>query len=243
MGHRGRATRTRARGGRHREHRGGAAVNVLRAVVTKDLRLAWRNRSGWLSAAAFATIAVLTYSFAFDLATGDVRPLLPGVMWTTFLFAGVFAAGQAFQEEVEDGTFDALLMSPASPTVIFAGKMTANLIALLIIEFAQLTLATILFDVRLLTLELAGIVVIGTIGYVSLTTLLATMGGSVRGRSVLLPVLALPLLIPLLIGAVRATGASLGLEAGAGPWTLLLTVFALWSTLAAVLLFPVAVER
>lgn len=218
-------------------------MNVLRAVVTKDLRLAWRNRSGWLSAAAFATIAVLTYSFAFDLATGDVRPLLPGVMWTTFLFAGVFAAGQAFQEEVEDGTFDALLMSPASPTVIFAGKMTANLIALLIIEFSQLILATILFDVGLLTPQLLGIVLIGTIGYVSLTTLLATMGGHVRGRSVLMPVLALPLLIPLLIGAVRATGASLGLEAGTGPWILLLMVFAAWSTLAAVLLFPTAVEQ
>jgi heme exporter protein B len=218
-------------------------VNLLLIVVRKDLRLAWRNRAGWLSAMAFATIAVLTYSFAFDLATGDVRPLLPGVIWTTFLFAGVFAAGQAFQEEVEDGTFDVLLMSPASPTVIFLGKLTANLIALLIIEFAQLGLATILFNIRLLTPELAGIVVIGTVGYVSLTTLLSTMGGSVRGRSVLLPVLALPLLIPLLIGAVRATGASLGLETGTGSWTLLLFVFAMWSTLAAVLLFPLAVER
>ena len=48
------------------------------AVVLKDLRLAWRDRAGWASAGAFATIAVLTYSFAFDLATGDVRPLLPG---------------------------------------------------------------------------------------------------------------------------------------------------------------------
>ncbi|MNC97718.1 CcmB protein [compost metagenome] len=69
------------------------------------------------------------------------------------------------------------------------------------------------------------------------------MGGHVRGRSVLLPVLALPLLVPLLIGAVRATGAALGLEAGAGPWILLLAVFAMWSTLASVLLFPMAAER
>lgn len=218
-------------------------MTILGAVVAKDLRLAWRNRAGWLSAAAFATIAVLTYSFAFDLATGDVRPLLPGVLWTTFLFAGVFAAGQSFQDEVDDGTFEALLASPASPTVIFTGKLVANLIALLIIEFSQLILATILFDVGLLTPELLGIVLIGTVGYVSLTTLLSTMGGNVRGRSVLLPVLSLPLLVPLLIGAVRATGAALGLEAGTGPWMLLLLVFALWSTLFAVLLFPTAVER
>ncbi|MEX2373637.1 MAG: heme exporter protein CcmB [Dehalococcoidia bacterium] len=213
------------------------------AVIEKDLRLAWRNRAGWLSAGAFATIAVLTYSFAFDLATGDVRPLLPGVLWTTFLFAGIFAVGQSFQDEVDDGTFDAMLVAPVPATVIFAGKLIANLVALLAIEFAQLLLATILFDVGLLTPSLVGIVLIGTVGYVSLTTLLSTMGGHVRGRSVLLPVLALPLLVPLLIGAVRATSASLGLEAGTGPWMLLLGVFSLWSTLAAVLLFPVAVER
>ncbi len=218
-------------------------MSILGAVVAKDLRLAWRNRSSWLSAAAFSTIAVLTYSFAFDLATGDVRPLLPGVIWTTFLFAGVFAAGQSFQDEVDDGTFDALMFSPVGPTSVFAGKLVANLIALLIIEFSQLILATILFDVALLTPELLGIVLIGTVGYVSLTTLLATMGGHVRGRSVLLPVLSLPLLIPLLIGAVRATGASLGLEAGTGPWMLLLLVFAVWATLAAVLLFPTAAEQ
>jgi len=218
-------------------------MSVLVAVVSKDLRLAWRNRTGWLSAAAFSTIAVLTYSFAFDLATGDVRPLLPGVLWTTFLFAGVFAAGQSFQDEMDDGTFDALLFAPVDPTVIFVGKLVANLIALLIIECSQLILATILFDVGLLTPELLGIVFIGTLGYVSLTTLLATMGGHVRGRSVLMPVLALPLLVPLLIGAVRATGASLGIEAGTAPWILLLMVFAAWSTLAAVLLFPTAVEQ
>ncbi|MEX1021760.1 MAG: heme exporter protein CcmB, partial [Dehalococcoidia bacterium] len=170
-------------------------------------------------------------------------PLLPGVLWTTFLFAGIFAVGQSFDEEVDDGTFDAMLVAPVPATVIFAGKLIANLVALLAIEFAQLLLATILFDVGLLTPSLVGIVLIGTVGYVSLTTLLSTMGGHVRGRSVLLPVLALPLLVPLLIGAVRATSASLGLEAGTGPWMLLLGVFSLWSTVAAVLLFPVAVER
>ncbi|GMU41311.1 MAG: hypothetical protein AMXMBFR23_21770 [Chloroflexota bacterium] len=218
-------------------------MNLAWVVMQKDLRLAWRNRSAWLSAAAFATISVLIYSFAFDLATRDVRPLLPGVMWTTFLFAGVFAAGQSFQHEADEGTFDAVLLSPVSPTSIFLGKAASNLIALLVIEFAQLGLATILFNISLLTPELLAIVFIGTVGYVSLTTLLSVMGSRLRARAVLLPVLSMPLLIPLLIGAVRASGASLGIEAGTAPWMLLLAVFALWSTLISVLLFPIAVER
>ncbi|MDA0302596.1 MAG: heme exporter protein CcmB [Chloroflexi bacterium] len=213
------------------------------AVVMKDLRLAWRDRAGWASAGTFATIAVLTYSFAFDLATGDIRPLLPGVLWTTFLFAGIFAGGQSFARESEEGTFDALLLSPVSPTMIYLGKALANIVAMLAIEFAQLLLATILFDTNLVSPELLVIVFIGTVGAVSLTTLLSTMSASMRGRAMLLPVMALPLLIPLLIGAVRATGASLNLESGTAPWTLLLTVFALWSAMLSVLLFPMAVER
>ena len=213
------------------------------AVMRKDLRLAWRDRAGWASAGVFATIAVLTYSFAFDLATGDVRPLLPGVLWTTFLFAGIFAGGQSFARESEEGTFDALLLSPVSPTVIYLGKATANVVAMLAIEFAQLLLATILFDTSLVSPELLVIVFIGTVGAVSLTTLLSTMSASMRGRAMLLPVMALPLLVPLLIGAVRATGAALDLDAGTAPWTLLLGVFALWSATLSVLLFPLAVER
>lgn len=218
-------------------------MSAVVAVIGKDLRLAWRDRAGWLTAAAFAAISVLTYSFAFDLATTDVHPLLPGVLWTTFLFAGVFAAGAGFQREAEEGTFDALLLSPVSPTVVFLGKLISSVIALVVIEFALLIAATILFDETLVTPELVVIVILGTAGYASLTTLLGTLGNGTRTRAVLLPVMALPLLVPMLIAAVRATGETLGLFAGDAPWTMLLGVFALWSTLTAMLLFPLAVER
>ena len=76
-----------------------------------------------------------------------------------------------------------------------------------------------------------------------LTTLLSTLGARVRSREVLLPVLSLPLLVPLLIGTVRATGLALGMDEGTAPWTLLVGVFAAWSLVLATLLFPVAVER
>ncbi len=212
-------------------------------VLRKDLRLAWRDRSGWLSAAAFAAISVLTYSFAFELATSDVRPLLPGVLWTTFLFAGIFAGGQSFQHEADQGTFDAMLLSPVSPTAIFLGKALSNMIALFAVEVALLLLATILFDTTLITGELILIVAAGTVGYVSLTTLLSTLGSRARSRAVLLPSLALPVLVPMLIAAVRATEASLGMTAGAAPWMLLLVVFGVWSSVGSALLFPMVVER
>lgn len=218
-------------------------MNPAMAVLRKDLQLAWRDRSGWLSAFAFAAISLLVYSFAFDLAAADVRPLLPGVLWTTFLFVGIFASGQSFQREFDAGTFDAMLVAPVSPAMIYLGKVLTNLISLFLIELALLVLGTMLFDTALLTAELVLVVAIGTTGYVSLTTLLSTLGSRARARAVLLPVLALPLLVPLLIAGVRASGGALGEPVGSAPWLLLLTMFALWSTVGGALLFPLAVER
>jgi len=218
-------------------------VSPALAVFRKDLQLAWRDRSGWLSALAFATISILVYSFAFDLATADIRPLLPGVLWTTFLFSGIFATSQSFQRESETGTFDAMLVAPVSPSTIYVGKLISNLISLLIVELALLVLTTILFDTPLLTGELVLVVFVGTVGYVSLATLLSTLGSRARARAVLLPVLALPLLVPLLIASVRATGAALGDPVGSAPWLLLLVIFALWSAIGGALLFPVVSER
>ncbi len=221
----------------------GAGLDATRAVLGKDLRLLWRRRASWLAAATFATLSVLTYAFAFDLVTDDVRPLLPGVLWVTFLFAGVVALGRAFADEAEQGTLDALLLAPVPRTTLYVGKLVAYFCALLAIDVAMLALATVLFNVGLLTPELLLLTTLGAAGYVSLTLLLATLGSRVRSREVLLPVLALPLLMPLLIGGVRATGAALDLPHGDAPWLLLLVVFTAWSAAGSALLFPLAVER
>lgn len=218
-------------------------MSGARAVVEKDLLLLWRRRSGWVSAATFAAVSILTYSFAFDLATSEVRPLLPGVLWVTFLFAGIIAVSRSFAAEAEQGTFDAMLLAPVSRTALYAGKVFSNLLALLLIELGVLALATVMFNEALLTPELLLITVFGTLGYVALTTLLSTLGSRVRSREVLLPVLALPLLVPLLIGAVRATGDALGSPGGDAPWLLLVAVFATWSALGSALLFPLLTEQ
>ncbi len=213
------------------------------AVIRKDILLLWRQRAGWLSAATFSALSLLTYSFAFDLVTDEVRPLIPGVLWVTFLFAGIIASSRSFAGEVEQGTFDAMLLAPVPRTAIYAGKVASNLLALLTIQMAVLVMATILFNTRLLTVELVLIMTVGTIGYVCLTTLLSTLGSSVRSREVLMPVLALPLLVPLLIAGVRSTSGALDLPNDGAPWLLLLGVFTVWSALGSTLLFPLLSER
>ena len=209
-------------------------------LLNANLKQAWRDKTDWITACMFAITALLLYSFAFNLTTGLVSSLLPGVIWTVFLFSGIFATGQSFQQDRQNGILDALKISPIHSMTIYIAKTLANILMLLLIEFGLLLGATILFSEPLFTPELLMIVTIGTIGYTALSTLLSAINLDRNNGGLLLPVLALPLLIPLLIASVEATSASLQQEASTTPWILLLSLFTIWSTAIATLMFPLA---
>ncbi len=209
-------------------------------LLNANLKQAWRDKTDWITACMFAITALLLYSFAFNLTTDLVSSLLPGVIWTVFLFSGIFATGQSFQQDRQNGILDALKISPIHSMTIYIAKTLANILMLLLIEFGLLLGATILFSEPLFTLELLIIVTIGTIGYTALSTLLSAINLDRNNGGLLLPVLALPLLVPLLIASVEATSASLQQEASTTPWILLLSLFTIWSTAIATLMFPLA---
>ena len=209
-------------------------------LLNANLKQAWRDKTDWITACMFAITALLLYSFAFNLTTGLVSSLLPGVIWTVFLFSGIFATGQSFQQDRQNGILDALKISPIHSMTIYIAKTLANILMLLLIEFGLLLGATILFSEPLFTPELLIIVTIGTIGYTALSTLLSAINLDRNNGGLLLPVLALPLLVPLLIASVEATSASLQQEASTTPWILLLSLFTIWSTAIATLMFPLA---
>lgn len=209
-------------------------------LLNANLKQAWRDKTDWITACMFAITALLLYSFAFNLTTDLVSSLLPGVIWTVFLFSGIFATGQSFQQDRQNGILDALKISPIHSMTIYIAKTLANILMLLLIEFGLLLGATILFSEPLFTPELLIIVTIGTIGYTALSTLLSAINLDRNNGGLLLPVLALPLLVPLLIASVEATSASLQQEASTTPWILLLSLFTIWSTAIATLMFPLA---
>ena len=102
--------------------------SCLISLTVADLKLTWREKSAWLTTALFACAALLIYSFALDLASGIVVSLLPGVIWTVFLFAGIFSASQSFHADRENGVIDALRISPVHPTIVYLSKTISNFI-------------------------------------------------------------------------------------------------------------------
>ena len=212
-------------------------------VLEKDLQLAWRDKTGWLSSFVFSTTLIFIYAFAFDLTRTNSEPLIPGILWTTFLFSGIIACNQSFQQESANGTLDAMIASPISQTSIFFGKFFCNLISLSIIQLMIVILGTIMFQISLMNIELILVIFLGTIGFVSLTTLLSAFEYRENFRAVLLPVIELPLLIPLLLAGVQASSSALGISNTSSPWLIFLGIFAIWGFFGSILLFPLVNEK
>jgi heme exporter protein B len=192
----------------------------------------------------FALLSLLIFGFAFDLRGRMAEVAAPGVFWVTVAFAGSLGLNRSLAREQQTGGIEGLLLAPVERGVIFFGKALGNLLLMLVVEAVMLPLTTVLFDVSLLRGGVLVVILLGTVGYAAVGTLLAAIAVNTRAREVMLPILLLPLAVPLLIAAVRATG---GLLAGAtladvNNWVRILVTYDLIIGAVAVLTFGYVVE-
>jgi len=135
-----------------------------------------------------------------------------GVLWTTFAFAGTLGLNRSMAVEKDRGCMDGLLLAPVDRSAIYFGKAISNLAFMLIVEAIVLPVYSVLYNVNLFRFDLIGVILLGSIGYTAVGTLLAAMSVQTRTRDVLLPILLFPVVIPVLLSAVKASG---GLLTGA----------------------------
>lgn len=186
------------------------SFRVALAVARKDLRSEWRTRELVPALAQFIILALLIGNFAFQIDSRNATAIAPGILWLALVFAGLVAFGRTFTAEREQASLEAMLMTPASPVAIFAGKATAAL-ALLILCEAVLLPALSLFFGTPFSFDLVTAVLLATIGMAVLGVLFAAIAARVRARELLLPLLTLPLWIPLIIAGAQAVQSAFGL--------------------------------
>jgi heme exporter protein B len=187
-------------------------MNAARAtslLLAKELRLEFRTRELLTITVIFSIIVVVLFSFAFDPTTAEARRYGSGLLWIAFLFSGSLMLNPSFAREHANRTIDALRMAPISPFAILMGKMLANFIFLSIAEAVLLPVFAVLYNVSLWGVagRLIFVVALGSLGLVITGTVFSAIASHARMRELLLPLLLLPLLAPLLIAAVEATGA------------------------------------
>jgi len=176
------------------------------AIVQKDVAVELRTKEILSSMFIFALLVIVIFSFAFELRVEDVRQVTPGVLWVTFIFAGTLGLNRSFALEKDRGCLEGLLLCPVDRSAIYFGKVLGNVIFMLIVEAIILPIFSVLFNVSLFQPALILIIVLGTLGYAGVGTLLSAMAAHTRAREVMLPILLFPIMVPAMIAAVKATG-------------------------------------
>lgn len=222
-----------------------AYLRSIWAVVWKDLAAELRSRELLSAMLVFALLVILIFNFALELDAETRATVTSGVLWVTFAFAGTLGLNRSMAMEKDRGCLDGLLLAPVDRSAIYFGKAIGNLVFMFVVEIIVLPVYSILYNVNLFNPGLILVIVLGSLGYVAVGTLLSSMAVQTRTRDVLLPILLFPVVIPVFIAAVKASGFFLaGREmADIWPYLNLMIVYDVIFTAVAFMTFDYVVEE
>jgi len=180
-------------------------LRAVGAVVWKDVAAEWRSREMLSAMLVFALLVILIFNFALALDVRTRDTITAGILWVTFAFAGTLGLNRSMAVEKDRGCLDGLLLAPVDRSAIYFGKMLGNWIFMLLVAAIILPIYSVLYNVNLFHLGLLGVILLGSFGYVVVGTLLSSMAVQARTRDVLLPILLFPVIVPVLLAAVKAS--------------------------------------
>jgi heme exporter protein B len=213
------------------------------AILWKDIRCELRSKQTWMGMGLFALLVLVIFNFAFDLRVDNKAAIAPGVLWVAFVFASLLGLGRTIAAEREKGSMDRLLLCPVDRKAIYLAKLLGNLLFIGVVEIVALPVFAALFDVSLFAGTLLPIVLLGTLGIATVGTLFSAMAAATRARELLLPVLVFPLIVPVVISAVRATGSLMVPALNDPPWIGLMAAFDIIFLSISMLTFEFVIEE
>ena len=223
-------------------------MNVMQEmwlVAAKDLRIEARSRVTLQQVLPFGLIVLLLFAFALDPDRGILKRVAPGLFWVTVLLAALLAVSRSFGIEADNGARDGLRLSGLDGAAVFLGKALALALQLLLLEVVLTACVVVLYGIELNTLvPLVLATIAATIGVAATSTLYGVLAAGLRVRETLVPLLLLPVVAPVLLGATRAWEAAIdGIPSDAWPWVALLGVFAVLFTTIGMLAFGPLLEE
>jgi heme exporter protein B len=191
-----------------------AYVAQVVAVVTKDVRAELRTKEVISGTLVFAFLVLVIFNFAFDL-RGETRSMAaPGMLWVAITLAAMTGLGHVFANEKHQGALEGLLLCPVDRSAIFLGKLAGSLLLTVAMELALLPLFAVFTNVSVFLPGLLLMVVLGTVGFVTVGTLFSAMAMQTKTRELMLPLLLLPVALPVVIAAIEGTRVAFD----GGPW-------------------------
>ncbi|MEW6141751.1 MAG: heme exporter protein CcmB [Chloroflexota bacterium] len=219
--------------------------NKALTIAWKDVISETRTREIVFSVLVFAILVIVVFNFAFGETQEMLTAVAPGILWVTFAFSGVLSLNRAFVAEKEDGCLEGLMACPIGREVIYAGKLMGSLLFMLVVEAIALPVFMVLFNLPVLSIELIAVTVLATIGFAALGTLFSALATNTRAREMVLPILFLPLVVPVIIAAVKATGLALAGQSWSAmsTWLSMIIAFDIVFLVVSYLVFPFVIEE
>ena len=207
---------------------------MVLAALRKDFLLQWRTRAQVAAIFIFGATALLLFSFAIGPNAEALRQHAAGFLWLALLLSSTLTLAESFQSEMEQRALEGLLLLPADARALYYGKALSNWAQLTLLGVGLVPVMVVLYDAATMNVgALLGIILLGAAGLSAPGTLYAAMTSQARAKQTLLPLLLFPLVVPVLLSAVKATSLIiLGDPMGqVRSWSLLLVCFDLihWS--------------
>ena len=214
-------------------------------VGGKDLRIEYRSRVATMQVAPYAVLVLLLFGFAFDQNHNLLAQAAPGLFWVAVLLCSLLAVQRSYAIEAADGARDGLRLSGLDPAGIFLGKAAAVAAQLLVLEVMLGLGVVVLFGTRLHDAALLLLsAVTATVGLAAAGTVYGMIASGLRVRETLLPLLVMPVVAPVLLGATQCWMAALGSSTTNGwKWLSLLGAFGVIYIALGVMSFSTLVEE
>jgi heme exporter protein B len=204
--------------------------STVAALLRKELLVELRTLESVPAMSLFAVTTFVVFHFALNRSTVD-GDLAAGILWVTLLFAAILGVNRLFVADADQGGFDGFLLAPVDRTAMLVAKALTLLAYLVVLEvvavpaFALLLLGPPLGQALP---DLIGVLVLADLGVAAVGTIVAALAVRTRARDLLGPLLGLPLLVPIVIGAARASSPLLAAGHASSPavrWLLTLGLY------------------
>ncbi|HJL69237.1 MAG TPA: heme exporter protein CcmB, partial [Anaerolineales bacterium] len=218
---------------------------AVSAIVWKDLAAELRNKEIVSALVVFSLLVILIFNFALELDKAVRENVAAGVLWVTFVFSATLGLNRTFAPEKDRGSLDGLLLAPIDRSALYFGKLLSTFVFILIVEIIVIPAFSVLYNISLFSPPFLLVVLLGTLGYAMVGTLLAAMAVHTRAREVMLPILLFPVAVPVVMASVRASASILaGAEWGhiAGAFNLVVVYDAIMLAIA-IMTFDYLIEE
>ncbi len=215
------------------------------AIARKDVIAEMRTKEIIVSVLVFVLLMIVIFNFAFGTDRQLMAAVAPGILWVAFAFAGVLSLNRAFIPEKEENCLEGLMACPVSREAIYVGKMLSSLLFMLAVEAITLPIFALLFNLPVLSLELITATVLATLGFVAVGTMFSALSVNTKAREMILPILFLPVIIPVIICAVKASELALAGEGwgSLSSWLQIIVAFDVIFLVVSFLTFNFVVEE